>query len=127
LLPSECADNFDAALCILDDGFRCVRPIIEETVPEYSETVDIDISAAKWRKIISSWERLLDNLDTELGSPEPFDYPPYSVGRWLTIQLRDQHVSHEDGLGQFRSFVGEVVDYLEQHLDTSDHITLTGL
>ena len=127
LVPSATANNFDAALCILDDGFRCIRPPIEETVPEYAETVDVDISVDQWRKIVSAWESLLGNLETELNSQNPYDYPPYSIGRWATLQLRDTHLSHEDGLEQFRSFVREIIDYLEQHLDSSDHITLTGL
>ena len=62
LLPSAIAGNMDAALCILDDGLRCIRPSIEDTVPEYAETVDVDISVYQWRKIINDWEILLGNL-----------------------------------------------------------------
>jgi hypothetical protein len=127
LVPSATADNFDAALCMLDDGFRCIRPVIEEAVQKYSETVDIDIPVHQWRKIIGAWESLLGNLESDLKSQDPYDYPPYSMGRWVTLQLSDTHLSRADALQQFRCFVREVIEYLERHLDTSDHITLTSL
>ena len=126
-MPSAIGDNLDDALCILDDGLQSVLPTIERAVPEYAPTVDIDIASDTWRMVIREWEALLSQLEDELPSPDPFDYPPYSIGRWFMLHLKATSLSREDGLEQYRCFVRAIISYLENHLDTSSHITLTGL
>jgi hypothetical protein len=126
-VPSALGENFDDALCILDDGLQSVLPTIERAVPKYAPTVDINIASDTWHTIIRDWEVLLSQLEVELPSPDPFDYPPYSTGRWLMLHLKDASLSREDGLKQYRCFVREIIGYLENHLASSSHITLTGL
>lgn len=127
-IPSTAQDDSEI-LYIVDDGLQCIAPAIHAVLPEYGPTVDYDIKPGQWRRIIRIWRALLSDLGSRLKSSDPFDYKPYSFGRNVMLHLESTDLDHAAGVEQYRSFLNEIIAYLEHHLDDRgcQYITLTGL